>query len=67
MEGEMAKLSGVSSGNGVPRELCVKRKADGSIYFWIHSPGSEKNGWDIYVNPGERQELLKALGVDAAK
>ena len=67
MEGEMVVVSGVSSGNGVPRELSVKRKADGRIYFWIHSPGSEKNGWDIYVNREEREELLKTLGVDAAK
>jgi hypothetical protein len=63
-EGEKVVLSGFSSGNGVPRELCVKRKADGKVYFWIHSPGSEKNGWDIYVN---RKDLFDALRADDAK
>ncbi len=59
----MEILTGVSWGKGVERELCVQRR-DGEIYFWIRSPGSQTNGWDILVS---REELLKKLVVDPAK
>lgn len=47
---------------GVKRDLEVSVDKNEKAYLWIHSPGSKKNGYSIYVDPWQ---LIEALAKEA--
>jgi hypothetical protein len=52
----MKEIDGVSE-RGDPRVLSCNTRGE-STYLWIHSPGSQSNGWSITV---DTESLLNVL------
>lgn len=51
-------LAGISP-NGTVRQLDLWIDNEGRLALWVHSPDSDRNGWEIHVSP---TELVSALG-----
>jgi hypothetical protein len=52
-----------TSPNGADRQLDCWVDGEGRVALWVHSPDSDRNGWEIHVSATELAAVLARLGV----
>ncbi len=60
---ETFTLTGTSPSGETLRRLDARLYSNGQLALWIHSPGSETNGWEIQVSACELVQALSRLNV----
>ena len=61
----LERIEGTTQGGR--RRLMDCSSEDGRrLHLWIHSPDSETNGWEIFIDPHELFASLDRLGIRPA-